>query len=71
MSDHIEVCLIHGLEKWSIELTTGDEVIVFCDGYGIEDDCHVFTALARGTPHYLVETARVPSHLVKRVLGPL
>lgn len=57
------------LDIWQVTLTTGDVVEIAAHGVAERGGFHVFVALVKGTPHYEVDVAAIPSTLVNDVLG--
>ena len=51
-------------ELWAIELRDGHQITVIAHGYSIEGDDVVFSLLFRGTPHFEVESLRIPLMLM-------
>ncbi len=51
-------------ELWTIDLRDGNQVTVIAHGYSVEGGEAVFSLLFRGTPHFAVESLRIPLELM-------
>lgn len=56
--------LVDEPELWTIDLRDGHQVTVIAHGYSIEGTAVVFSLLFRGTPHFHVESLRIPLALL-------
>jgi hypothetical protein len=63
------IVLLFGLDEWAVTLRSGQVAHIRASGYARDDSDIIFTALAKGSPNYLVEIARIPQAAVQRILG--
>lgn len=57
------------LDRWEVELTSGETVVVWAHGASERDDRLVFVALMTGKPHFEVEVATLPKSIVADFSG--
>lgn len=50
--------------EWKIILHSGDEITIYADSKGEEDDSYIFNVLIAGSPPTLHTVARVPARAV-------
>jgi hypothetical protein len=61
--------IIGELGSWDISLVGGGILRLAAHSYSPQGGDYVFVALAEGRPRFEVELARIPAHLVERMIG--
>jgi hypothetical protein len=61
--------LTSDLDPWEIRLVGGHTLHLKAHGYSEEGPDYVFVALMKGSPHYLIEVARLPISAVETIFG--
>ena len=51
-------------QLWTIDLRDGHQITVMAHGYSVEGNEVIFSLLFRGTPHFEVESLRIPLELM-------